>query len=62
MVKKNYMPNIRNDKRTLEILAMDQPEQLVFATPCKKMCKLKYLSKEIKLTVVANPQNIEYSY
>ena len=56
------MPNIKNDKRTLEILAMDQPEQLVFAIPCKKMCKLKYLSKEIKLTVVANSQNIEYSY
>ena len=36
--------------------------QLVIATPCKKTCKLKYLSKEIKLTVGANSQNIDTSY
>ena len=59
---KLYMANIRNDKHTLEILATYQPEQLGIATPCKKMCKLKYLSKEIRLTVGANSQNIETSY
>ena len=56
------MANIRNDKHTLEILATYQPEQLVIAMPCKKMFKLKYLSKEIKLTVGGNSQNINTSY
>ena len=59
---KIYMANIRNDKHTVEILATYQPEQLVIAMPCKKMCKLKYLSKEIKLTVGENSQNIDTSY
>ena len=57
-----YMANISNDKHTLEILATYQPEQLVIATPCKKMCKVKNLSKEIKQPVGGNSQNIDTSY
>ena len=50
----NCITNIGNNKHTLESLPKDQPEQMVIASPCSRMCKLKYLSKEIILTVGPN--------
>ena len=50
----NCITNIGNDKHTLESLPKDQPERLVVASPRSRMCKLKYLSKEILLTVGPN--------